>query len=89
VNEGSERPLPAIHSRIGLLRCGPSFLTFAATVKSAGERIHSSRDKATLTTNKFETKRELSKLFGCAYIALCVSQTLLDGFVAGEYENLL
>lgn len=34
-------------------------------------------------------RRELSTLFGCVYIVLCVRQALLDSFVAGDYENLL
>jgi hypothetical protein len=46
-------------------------------------------DNATLTKIKLEARREQHTLFGCAYIAFCVSQALLDSFVADDYENLL
>jgi hypothetical protein len=40
-----ERSFPAIHSLIGMLRCGPSKEAFAAGPQLPRQRIHGSRTK--------------------------------------------
>jgi hypothetical protein len=75
-----ERPIAAVHPLIAMLRCGPSFRTFAATAKSAEGREFTVRGtKRALTPKGQTTAIELGhpvKDFSCVLevvVAVCYS----------------